>query len=71
MGSAPSSSSTTTETSVSTVVNIVVVGPSAIGKSSLLLRWSRDEFSNEYKKSTHPEFAVRSFDVDGETVNVR
>ena len=43
---------------------IVLIGDSAVGKSNLLSRFTRNEFSLENKSTIGVEFATRSVSVD-------
>merc|ERR1712216_368399 len=47
---------------------VVLIGDSGVGKSNLLSRFTRNEFSLESKSTIGVEFATRSLDVDGKTV---
>tara|TARA_B110000977_G_scaffold45136_1_gene61376 strand:+ start:7262 stop:7852 length:591 start_codon:yes stop_codon:yes gene_type:complete len=49
----------------------VLIGDSGVGKSNLLSRFTRNEFSLESKSTIGVEFATRSLDVDGKTVKAQ
>ncbi|KAK8575122.1 hypothetical protein V6N12_062798 [Hibiscus sabdariffa] len=44
---------------------VVLIGDSGVGKSNLLSRFTRNEFSLESKSTIGVEFATRSLNVDG------
>lgn len=44
---------------------IVLVGDAGVGKSNLLLRFTRDEFSVDWKPTIGVEFATRSSNIEG------
>ena len=44
---------------------IVLIGDSGVGKSNLLTRFTRDEFSLESKSTIGVEFATKSVIVEG------
>ncbi|KAB5534194.1 hypothetical protein DKX38_017280 [Salix brachista] len=46
---------------------VVLIGDSGVGKSNLLSRFTRNEFSLESKSTIGVEFATRSLNVDGKT----
>merc|ERR1712216_550612 len=50
---------------------VVLIGDSGVGKSNLLSRFTRNEFSLESKSTIGVEFATRSLDVDGKTVKAQ
>ena len=50
---------------------MVLIGDSGVGKSNLLSRFTRNEFSLESKSTIGVEFATRSLDVDGKTVKAQ
>ncbi|CAN1859503.1 Ras-related protein RABA1f, partial [Linum perenne] len=50
---------------------VVLIGDSGVGKSNLLSRFTRNEFSLESKPTIGVEFAVRSIHVDDKVVKAR
>ena len=50
---------------------VVLIGDSGVGKSNLLGRFTRNEFSNDSKSTIGVEFATRSIVVDGKTVKAQ
>ena len=50
---------------------IVLIGDSGVGKSNLLSRFTKNEFSLESKSTIGVEFATRSLQVDGKVVKAQ
>lgn len=50
---------------------IVLIGDSGVGKSNLLSRFTRNEFSLESKSTIGVEFATRSIQVDEKTIKAQ
>lgn len=50
---------------------VVLIGDSGVGKSSLLSRFTRNEFDNESKSTIGVEFATRSLEIDGKTIKAQ
>ncbi|KAJ0977374.1 hypothetical protein J5N97_012848 [Dioscorea zingiberensis] len=50
---------------------LVLVGDSGVGKSNLLSRFTRNEFSLESKSTIGVEFATRSLTVDGKVIKAQ
>ncbi|KAJ3089300.1 Ras- protein Rab-11A [Quaeritorhiza haematococci] len=50
---------------------VVLIGDSGVGKSNLLSRFTRDEFSLESKSTIGVEFATRTIQVDGKTIKAQ
>ncbi|EFJ12174.1 rab family GTPase [Selaginella moellendorffii] len=50
---------------------VVLIGDSGVGKSNLLSRFTRNEFSLESKSTIGVEFATRSINVDGKLVKAQ
>ncbi|XP_045076093.1 RAB11a, member RAS oncogene family, like [Coregonus clupeaformis] len=50
---------------------VVLIGDSGVGKSNLLSRFTRNEFSLESKSTIGVEFATRSIHVEGKTVKAQ
>lgn len=50
---------------------IVLIGDSGVGKSSLLSRFTRNEFDLESKSTIGVEFATRSIVVDGKVIKAQ
>ena len=52
-------------------IKIVLVGNSAVGKSSLMLRFADDSFSNNYVNTIGVDFRFKTFEVDGKRVKIQ
>merc|ERR1711916_235015 len=50
---------------------VVLIGDSAVGKSNLLSRFTRNEFMLQSKSTIGVEFATRSIQVDGKTIKAQ
>jgi Ras-related protein Rab-11A len=50
---------------------VVLIGDSGVGKSNLLTRFTRNEFSLESKSTIGVEFATRSIRVDDKVVKAQ
>jgi len=50
---------------------VVLIGDSAVGKSNLLSRFTRNEFNIESKSTIGVEFATRSVPCDGKTIKAQ
>ncbi|KAL6567347.1 Ras-related protein ric2 [Orobanche gracilis] len=50
---------------------VVLIGDSGVGKSNLLSRFTRNEFSLESKSTIGVEFATRSLTVDGKIIKAQ
>jgi Ras-related protein Rab-11B len=50
---------------------IVLIGDSGVGKSNLLLRFTRDEFNLESRLTIGVEFATRTLEIDGKRVKAQ
>lgn len=50
---------------------VVLIGDSGVGKSNLLSRFTRNEFSLESRSTIGVEFATRSIQVDGKTIKAQ
>ncbi|XP_035835214.1 ras-related protein RABA2a [Helianthus annuus] len=50
---------------------VVLIGDSGVGKSNLLSRFTRNEFSLESKSTIGVEFATRTLQVEGKTVKAQ
>ena len=48
-----------------------MIGDSGVGKSNLLSRFTRNEFSLESKSTIGVEFATRTLEVEGKTVKAQ
>jgi Ras-related protein Rab-2A len=45
----------------------IIIGESGVGKSCLLLRYTKDEFGAEYNVTIGVEFSSKTIDVDENT----
>ncbi|XP_057957422.1 ras-related protein RABA5c [Malania oleifera] len=50
---------------------VVIIGDSAVGKSNLLSRYSRNEFNMNSKATIGVEFQTQSMDIDGKEVKAQ
>ncbi|KAH9324525.1 hypothetical protein KI387_004703 [Taxus chinensis] len=50
---------------------VVLIGDSGVGKSNLLSRFSRNEFSLDSKSTIGVEFATRTIQIDGKTIKAQ
>jgi small GTP-binding protein len=50
---------------------VVLIGDSGVGKSNLLSRFTKNEFSLESKSTIGVEFATRSLQVDGKVIKAQ
>lgn len=50
---------------------VVLIGDSGVGKSNLLSRFTRNEFSQQSKSTIGVEFATRSIQVDDKVVKAQ
>ena len=57
--------------SLRSFTTVVLIGDSGVGKSNLLSRFTRNEFSLETKSTIGVEFATRSIQVDGKTIKAQ
>ncbi|KAF2533822.1 hypothetical protein F2Q70_00032082 [Brassica cretica] len=53
------------------VFKVVLIGDSAVGKSQLLARFSRNEFSIESKATIGVEFQTRTLTIDNKTIKAQ
>ena len=53
------------------VFKTVLIGDSAVGKSQLLARFARNEFSMDSKSTIGVEFQTRTLDIDHKTVKAQ
>jgi Ras-related protein Rab-1A len=49
---------------------LVIIGNSSVGKSSLLLRFADDSFSDSYLTTIGVDFRFRTINVDGKNVKL-
>ena len=63
--------STNVEVAFQTILTVVLIGDSGVGKSNLLSRFTRNEFNLESKSTIGVEFATRSIQVDGKTIKAQ
>jgi len=50
---------------------ILLIGDSAVGKSSIILRFSDDQFSDNFIATVGVDFKVRDFEIEGETIKLQ
>lgn len=50
---------------------IVLIGDSGVGKSNLLTRFTKNQFSLDSKSTIGVEFATRSIEIDGQIVKAQ
>ncbi|MHA1713883.1 MAG: Rab family GTPase [Candidatus Ranarchaeia archaeon] len=52
-------------------LKVVIVGDGGIGKTALVLRYTKDTFSEDYKVTIGVQFATQIEEIDGETVKLQ
>lgn len=52
------------------LLKLVLVGDSGVGKSNLLLRWSKNDFNPDSTPTIGVEFATKTLQIDGKIVKV-
>eukprot|EP00298_Acanthocystis_sp_HF-20_P019850 c24310_g1_i1.p1 GENE.c24310_g1_i1~~c24310_g1_i1.p1 ORF type:complete len:201 (-),score=70.43 c24310_g1_i1:89-691(-) len=60
-----------TETQFDATVKILLVGDSAVGKSSLLLRFSDNSFTPSFITTIGIDFKIRTIDADGKRIKLQ
>lgn len=50
---------------------LLLIGNSAVGKSSLLLRFSDNVFNESFLPTIGVDFKIRTFDLSGKTVKLQ
>jgi len=50
---------------------ILLIGDSAVGKSSIILRFAEDQFQDTFISTVGVDFKIRDFEIDGETVRLQ
>jgi Ras-related protein Rab-8A len=58
-------------TSKPSIVRLLTLGDSGAGKSSLLLRYTQNEFTIEYMPTIGIDFRLKTIDVKGKTIKVQ
>ncbi|XP_052216510.1 ras-related protein Rab-11A-like [Dreissena polymorpha] len=53
------------------IYKVVLIGDSGVGKSNLLLRYTKDEFRFDSASTIGVEFATRSLEIDGRTIKAQ
>ena len=53
------------------LLKLVLIGDSGVGKTNILSRFARNEFSLESKSTIGVEFATRSINFDGKTIKAQ
>jgi Ras-related protein Rab-11A len=53
------------------LLSVVLIGDSGVGKSNLLSRFTRNEFNLETKSTIGVEFATRSIQTEGKTIKAQ
>ena len=53
------------------VFNVVLAGDSDVGKSNLLSRFARNEFSPQSRRAIGVEFAIKKVQIDGKTIQLK
>ena len=49
---------------------ITLFGPGGVGKTSLLLRYIKDYFAEDLKKTIGSNFLIKDVEIDGKTVRL-
>ena len=52
-------------------IKILVLGDGSVGKTALIRKLVRDEFTSRYKATTGVDFALKELDVDGQVVRLQ
>ena len=50
---------------------LVLIGDSAVGKTNLISRYTRDDFNIPFKSTIGVDFVTRNLQVDGKTIKVQ
>lgn len=50
---------------------LLLIGDSGVGKSSLLLRFAEDAYTDSYISTIGVDFKIRTIDLDGKTVKLQ
>ena len=50
---------------------LVIVGNSGVGKSSILLRFSDDQFNESYLTTIGVDFRFKTLNIDGKTIKLQ
>ncbi|CAI5464659.1 unnamed protein product [Closterium sp. Yama58-4] len=58
------------KTKIAAALKILLIGDSAVGKTSLLFRFSEDQFQNVLTATIGVDFKVRNMEIDGEMVKL-
>mmetsp|Transcript_1958 Transcript_1958/g.2815 ORF Transcript_1958/g.2815 Transcript_1958/m.2815 type:complete len:211 (-) Transcript_1958:500-1132(-) len=53
------------------LLKVLVVGDVAVGKTSIIQRYTNDTFRNDYKTTIGVEFALKPIEVDDKCVNIQ
>jgi small GTP-binding protein len=53
------------------VAKVLVVGNVATGKTCIIRRYTRNEFSSDYQTTIGVDFSLKSLNVDGVDINVQ
>jgi len=59
------------QNSKATVVRLLTLGDSGAGKSSLLLRYTQNDYSSEYMPTIGIDFRLKTMEIDGRVVKVQ
>lgn len=54
-----------------TLYKILLIGDSAVGKSSMILRFSDNQFSDAFLSTVGVDFKIRDFEIDGDIVKLQ
>lgn len=53
------------------LIKLVIIGNSSVGKSSVLLRFSDDQFSESYLTTIGVDFRFKTLNIDGRRVKLQ
>jgi len=53
------------------LLKVLVVGDVAVGKTSLIHRYTNDEFKEDYKTTIGVEFALKPIEIDDRDINIQ
>ena len=64
-------SSSSVEISKPTLIKLLLIGDSGVGKSCLLLRFADDTFTENYIMTVGIDFKIRTIELDGKTIKLQ